>query len=182
MARNTQWRICSGIPAWNRYNVCGLHSEALVSPYFYIFSWPSREVSINPWSRASMIWFPWYNRVLIANIRNLGMCPCPRCLTPKNQRNDLGSNNDMQQRKVLACVDTEEHWGKVTAACRLIYQQHYVIDTPQVEALLKPESLLPTKVLVFLWLWCHSCSVLIVVFRTHFPKSWVHWALIFSWC
>jgi len=78
------------------------------------------------------------------------MCPCPRCLTPKNQIDDLGSNNDMRQRKVLARVDTEERWGKVTAARRLIYQQHYVVDTPQVEALLKPESLLPTKVLVFL--------------------------------
>jgi len=78
------------------------------------------------------------------------MCPCPRCLTPKNQIDDLGSNNDMQQRKVLARVDTEERRGKVTAARRLIYQQHYVVDTPQVEALLKPESLLPTKVLVFL--------------------------------
>ena len=77
------------------------------------------------------------------------MCPCPRCLTPKNQIDDLGSNSDMRQRRVLACVDTEERQDKVAAARQLIYQQHYVIDTPQVEALLKPESLLPTKVLIF---------------------------------
>ena len=55
----------------------------------------------------------------------------------------------MWQRRVLACVDTEERRDKVAAARQLIYQQHYVIDTPQVEALLKPESLLPTKVLIF---------------------------------
>ena len=77
------------------------------------------------------------------------MCPCPRCLTPKNQIDDLGSNSDMRQQRVLARVDTEERRDKVAAARQLIYQQHYVIDTPQVEALLKPESLLPTKVLIF---------------------------------
>ena len=77
------------------------------------------------------------------------MCPCPRCLTPKNQIDDLGSNNDIRQRQVLARVDTEERRNKVAAARQLIYQQHYVIGTPQVEALLKPESLLPTKVPFF---------------------------------
>ena len=62
----------------------------------------------------------------------------------------------MQQRQVLARVDTEERRGKVAAARLLIYQQHYVVDTPQAEALLKPESLVPTKVLIFLQLWCYS--------------------------
>ena len=70
------------------------------------------------------------------------MCPCPWCLTPKNQINDLGSNSNMRQWQVLAHVDTEERQGKVAVACQLIYQQHYVVDTPQVEALLKLESLL----------------------------------------
>ena len=74
------------------------------------------------------------------------MCPCPQCLTPKNQIDDLGSNNVMWRRQVLARMDTEERRNKVAAARQLIYQQHYVIGTPQVEALLKPESLLPTKV------------------------------------
>ena len=62
----------------------------------------------------------------------------------------------MRERQVLARVDTEERRGKVAAARQLIYHQHYVVDTPQVEALLKPESLVPTKVLVFLHLWCYS--------------------------
>ena len=89
------------------------------------------------------------------------MCPCPWCLTPKNQINDLGSNSDMRQWRVLACVDTKERRDKVAAACQLIYQQHYVIDTPQVEALLKPESLLPTKVLVF------SLTLMAFVLNSH---------------
>ena len=78
------------------------------------------------------------------------MCPCPRCLTPKHQIDNMGSNSDMRQRQVSARVDTEERQGKVAAARQIIYQQHYVVDTPQVEALLKSESLVPTKVLVFL--------------------------------
>ena len=78
------------------------------------------------------------------------MCPCPLCLTPKHQIDNMGSNSNMRQWKVSACVDTEERRGKVAAAHQIIYQQHYVVDTPQVEALLKSESLVPTKVLVFL--------------------------------
>jgi len=53
-------------------------------------------------------------------------------------------------------------------ARRLIYQQHYVVDTPQVEALLKEESLVPTEVLGF---WYHLYLVLTVVFRMHFLRS-----------
>ena len=62
----------------------------------------------------------------------------------------MGSNSDMRQWQVSARVDTEERREKVAAARQIIYQQHYVVDTPQVEALLKSESLVPTKVLVFL--------------------------------
>ena len=67
----------------------------------------------------------------------------------------------MRQWRVLACVDTKERRDKVAAARQLIYQQHYVIDTPQVEALLKPESLLPTKVLVF------SLTLMAFVLNSH---------------
>jgi hypothetical protein len=52
----------------------------------------------------------------------------------------------MLQHQVLARKDTEDRRGKVAAARRLIYEQHYVVDTPQVEGLLKDESLVPTKV------------------------------------
>ncbi|KIJ58567.1 hypothetical protein HYDPIDRAFT_34041 [Hydnomerulius pinastri MD-312] len=40
--------------------------------------------------------------------------------------------------------DTEEKRRKVAAARRLIYKNQYVVDTPQVEELLKDESLVPT--------------------------------------
>ena len=56
------------------------------------------------------------------------------------------SEKDALQRNVLARRDTQERRNKIVAARRLIYEQNYVVDTPQVEALLKEESLVPTKV------------------------------------
>ena len=40
----------------------------------------------------------------------------------------------------------QERQRKIIAACQLIYESNYVVDMPQVEALLKEESLVPTKV------------------------------------
>ena len=58
----------------------------------------------------------------------------------------FGSEKDALQRNVLAHRDTQERRNKIVAARRLIYERNYVVDTPQVEALLKEESLVPTKV------------------------------------
>lgn len=90
----------------------------------------------------------WFDRVLIASIRNLGGCPCPRCLIPKIKLQDVAKEEDILQRTVLARHDTIERREKISAARRLIYEEQYVVDTSQVEALLKPESLVPTVVCV----------------------------------
>ena len=58
----------------------------------------------------------------------------------------FGSEKDALQCNVLARRDTQERRNKIVAARRLIYERNYVVDTPQVEALLKEESLVPTKV------------------------------------
>jgi len=47
---------------------------------------------------------------------------------------------------VLARRDTAGRRKKISSARRLIYEEQYVVDTPQVEVLLKPESLVPTVV------------------------------------
>lgn len=52
----------------------------------------------------------------------------------------------MLQRDVLVRRDTAERCKKILCARQLIYEGHYVVDTPQVEALLKAESLVPTIV------------------------------------
>jgi hypothetical protein len=85
-------------------------------------------------------------RVLIANIRNLGACPCPRCAIPKNRTQDLATDKDVLQRQVLARKDNDERRVKISSARKLIYEQHFVVDATRVEDLLKAESLVPTKV------------------------------------
>ena len=124
----------------------GQYQEATFSSYIHIFGRLSRKVFL----RCIFILLadPGFYRVLIANIRNLGGCLCPRCLIPKIKIQDVAKEDDILQRTVLARHDTIERCEKISAARQLIYEEQYVVDTPQVEALLKPESLVPTVVCV----------------------------------
>ena len=122
----------------------GQCQEATISSYLHIFGGLSRKaclryIFILPADQG-------FGRVLIATIRNLGGCPCPRCLIPKVKLHDVAKEDDIQQRTDLARCDTIERREKISSARRLIYEEQYVVDTPQVEALLKPESLVPTVV------------------------------------
>ncbi|KAH7916892.1 hypothetical protein BV22DRAFT_997067, partial [Leucogyrophana mollusca] len=83
-------------------------------------------------------------KILIATIRNLGTCLCPRCLIPKDRVQNLGTERDMLQRTLLARTDNQERREKIDAARKLIYESNYAVDTDQVERMLKPESLVPT--------------------------------------
>jgi hypothetical protein len=59
---------------------------------------------------------------------------------------NVASREDLLQRGVLARRDTVARREKVSSARRLIYEGHYIVDAAQVEAILKPESLVPTIV------------------------------------
>lgn len=63
---------------------------------------------------------------------------------------NVATTNDLLERDILSRHDTADRCAKITSARGLIYEGQYVVDTPQVEALLKPESLVPTIVSVFL--------------------------------
>jgi len=66
---------------------------------------------------------------------------------------NIATENDMLQCVILARRDTVERREKISAARRLIYEEQYVVDTPQVESLLKPESLVPTIVCILAVTW-----------------------------
>ena len=85
-------------------------------------------------------------RVLIVNVRNLSRCPCPQCLILKDQVQNVMTNSDMVQHQMLAHRDTVECCNKISSAHALIYKKWYVVNTVQVEAKLKDESLVPTVV------------------------------------
>ena len=124
---------------------CGDNVKRRLFPRIFTYSadYPEKYVSIISFTLSTEKNMA---RVLIANIRNLGGCPCPRCTIPKVRFQDVATDNDMSQRTVLAWHDTAERREKIISARQLIYKEQYVIDNTQVEALLKPESLVPTEV------------------------------------
>ena len=99
------------------------------------------------------LFLPWIHtdllaRILLASIRNLGACPCPRCLVPLSRAHNLGMARDMSQRVTMARVDDASRRGRVYAARRLIYEKKYRINGAAIEDLLKDQSLVPTSVCV----------------------------------
>jgi hypothetical protein len=85
-------------------------------------------------------------RIILASIRNLGYCPCPRCLIPMSRVHNMGKVLDMKQRKTLARVDDTTRRSKVGEARDLIYKDNYAVNYDGVEELLKEQSLVPASV------------------------------------
>lgn len=76
----------------------------------------------------------------------MGLCPCPRCLIPKTCAHQVGTKSDKRRRKKLARVDNLQYQAKISSARDIIYQQLRGVDSTFVQDILKPESLVPTKV------------------------------------
>ena len=90
-------------------------------------------------------------RILLASIRNLGRCPCPRCLIPMDRVRNMGMPRDMTQRKSksLVRIDNVQRRSRVEAAREAIYVKNSAIDGVAVQNLLKEDSLVPTAVSIF---------------------------------
>jgi hypothetical protein len=84
-------------------------------------------------------------RVLIASIKSLAMCLCPRCLIRKQQVGDLGTKNDRKRRKKDR-ADDEHHRKKVARAREGIFEKGYKVTGAKVERMLGEESIAPIKV------------------------------------
>lgn len=85
-------------------------------------------------------------RILIAGIRNLGKCPCPRCLIPLSDVYRLGMARDMTQRQTMARVDNVQRRSRVYAARKVIYEKNLQVNSAVVENMLQDMSLVPTAV------------------------------------
>lgn len=93
---------------------------------------------------------------MLATIRNLGDCPCPRCLTPMTLADKFGTPEDMQLRVSGARIDSEIRRKNISKARKLIHGKlgaakntNYGVNSAAVERLLKKESLVPTSVSSF---------------------------------
>ncbi|KAI9059487.1 hypothetical protein FKP32DRAFT_1657872 [Trametes sanguinea] len=83
-------------------------------------------------------------KVLLATIRDMGSCPCPRCLVRKDAISAVGTARDMASRTRNARVDSADRRYKVNRAREFIYEQGRGLGSKAVEDLLKAESLVPT--------------------------------------
>ena len=93
-------------------------------------------------------------RIIIATIRDKGLCPCPRCLLPKTSFHRLGFLSDLKQRLSHARTYLRE---KICDARHRIYKLGVPIKGKAVEGILKAQSLVPT--LVRQHLHFHVCSL-----------------------
>ena len=85
-------------------------------------------------------------RVLLATIRDKGLCPCPRCLTPKSEMDQTGAKRDSQFREKNV---RKYLLNYVRAARDAIYKRASAICGVVVDRLLKPTSSVPTLVSFF---------------------------------
>ncbi|KDR69150.1 hypothetical protein GALMADRAFT_230924 [Galerina marginata CBS 339.88] len=83
-------------------------------------------------------------KVLLAAIRNLGACPCPRCLIPKERIPELGTVNDQKRRETLERLVNGEVEFDVLLARDQIYRKGKGVKSAGVERILAPKSLVPT--------------------------------------
>ncbi|KAG1842190.1 hypothetical protein DFJ58DRAFT_732177 [Suillus subalutaceus] len=81
-------------------------------------------------------------KVLVATIRQLGGCPCTRCLIPTTHLHHLGMSCDRQQRSMMARSHALRSQPVATAR-GFIYEKNYGIDSVAVESLLKPDLWVP---------------------------------------
>ena len=82
-------------------------------------------------------------RVLLATIRDKGLCPCPRCLISKSKLDQLGLQRDITIR-----ISRFQSYmaDKVEIARKAIYALGKPIGSAAVEVLLKEFSGVPTEV------------------------------------
>lgn len=83
-------------------------------------------------------------KVIIATIRNLGICLCPRCLIFRHQIRKLGTKADTKLRSLQRRVDNEARRSLVTKSRIFIYERRQNVVSTWVEATLRQESLVPT--------------------------------------
>ncbi|RDB27548.1 hypothetical protein Hypma_003878 [Hypsizygus marmoreus] len=83
-------------------------------------------------------------KILMAGIRQMGLCPCPRCKVSASDIHLIGTKQDRKTRRVGARVDDDRRRHKIKVATDAIFNENFAVDSAHVERQLKPESLVPT--------------------------------------
>ncbi|KAF4601473.1 hypothetical protein EYR40_004841 [Pleurotus pulmonarius] len=83
-------------------------------------------------------------KVLLATIRNLGGCPCPRCLTPKDRIVDLGTQLD-RQRRLKTRINDDDRRSRIARIRDWIYIEGRALKNKFIELTLGPKSEVATS-------------------------------------
>lgn len=122
---------------------------------------------------------PCTHRVVMASIRNMGNCPCPRCKIRLSDAMMVGTASDRQVRQENKRFDDTKRQEAVDAARKAIFQQNLAVDSAFVERQLKDDSLVPSFV-------SHRCwsKQLLIEFlsRMPFPTAYPNLDLIYFQC
>ncbi|KAF7291204.1 GLOBIN domain-containing protein [Mycena indigotica] len=83
-------------------------------------------------------------KVLLATIRNLGGCPCPKCLIKLTEIPNVGTKADLK-RRANKRVDTERWRDTIEMVRRWIFENGRLVAGKAVNTVLQPFSWIPTR-------------------------------------
>lgn len=90
-------------------------------------------------------------RILLACIKYLAKCPCPRCYVLKDKVSDMGKKLDINNRVRNVRVDSEDLQDDIACARKWLFELGLPINNSHMKKLLGPCSLTPVQV---------TCSIL----------------------
>ncbi|KJA19627.1 hypothetical protein HYPSUDRAFT_143405, partial [Hypholoma sublateritium FD-334 SS-4] len=83
-------------------------------------------------------------KILLATLRNFGLCPCPRCLVPKDKIPDVGKIYDDRRRQTSHRIDSTARTFDIDTVRKFIYEKGEGVKSAAVERVLRDKSLVPT--------------------------------------
>lgn len=145
-----------------RHGIIVLCADGIVRrlyPRFFTYSADYPEKYVN-----SLFTFTFANvysyRVLIACIKYLGRCPCPRCLTETKYISAIGTNADMQRRQHLR-EDSPAHQKQVETARTWIFDRGWSLTSERTKGTLEKQSLTMVRVCISIYYYLSPCSLII---------------------
>ncbi|KAI0308839.1 hypothetical protein OF83DRAFT_1072926 [Amylostereum chailletii] len=82
-------------------------------------------------------------KVILASIKHLGACPCPRCIVPKDQIKDLGKTVDINRHERNTRVSTDIERRVVEKARKMIFEKGVPVNSARIDVVLGGKGLLP---------------------------------------
>ncbi|KAF9554100.1 hypothetical protein CPC08DRAFT_672520, partial [Agrocybe pediades] len=84
-------------------------------------------------------------KVLVACMKYLTHCMCPRCTSRKALISQIGSKLDMRRRIKLKRIDNSYHWHDVSLIRSWLFEKGMPITSKKIEKILAPTSTVPTR-------------------------------------